>query len=157
MAFQVMTDRPTRGARAGRGRIDFHASRTIGDVPTTEVSTETGVMLVSTPEATALDLIRYSGSCGGLGNVATVLGEMAERMRPSLLHDVARQRKTPEIQRLGFLLDEAGHPRLADPLLRVLASRRVRSIMLDPAEHAAEIAAVDPWRIIPNAVVEADS
>ena len=38
-----------------------------------EMKTETGAMRVSTPEATALDLLRYLEGAGHLGNVATVL------------------------------------------------------------------------------------
>ena len=42
------------------------------------VKTVTGSIRVSTPEATALDLLRYVAAAGYLSNVATVLHELAE-------------------------------------------------------------------------------
>jgi len=39
MVFQVVTDRPTRPARAGRVRIEFHMSRQVETAPVVEVQT----------------------------------------------------------------------------------------------------------------------
>lgn len=156
MEFQVVTDRPTRRGLAGRARIQFHMSSSIAETPAAKVQTETGTMLVSTPESTALDLVRFSAACGGWSNVATVLQELAERIQPDALQAVAQLRKTPEIQRLGYLLDRAGEPRLADPLLRVLASRRYRPVALATDAPLTDRAVVSPWRVIPNEDVETD-
>ncbi|MDP2182402.1 MAG: type IV toxin-antitoxin system AbiEi family antitoxin [Actinomycetota bacterium] len=156
MTFQVVTDRPTRQGVAGGARIDFHMSGSVAETPAAWVQTETGTMLVSTPESTALDLVRFSASSGGWSNVASVLQELAERIQPDALRAVARLRKTPEIQRLGYLLDRVGQPRLADPLLRVLGSRRYRPVALAPDAPPIEKAAASPWRVIPNVEVEVD-
>lgn len=156
MTFQVVTDRPSREGVAGRARITFHMSRQVAETPVVQVQTETGTMRVSTPESTAFDLVRFAEACGGWGNVATVLFELAERIEPELLRDVAQLRKTPEIQRLGYLLDRAGQPRLADPLLRVLGSRRYRPVSLAPDAPEVERDPVSPWRVIPNLDVEID-
>lgn len=156
MTFQVVTDRPTREGVAGRARVTFRMSRQVGETPATRVQTETGTMLVSTPESTAFDLVRFSAACGGWSNVATVLLELAERLEPEALGAVAHQRKTPEIQRLGYLLDKAGQPRLADPLLRALGSRRYRPVALAPDAPRGSADAVSPWRVIPNLDVEID-
>jgi predicted transcriptional regulator of viral defense system len=59
MVFQVVTDRPTRQGAAGRSHITFHMSRDVGRTPLSRVQTETGTMAVSTPEATAFDLVRF--------------------------------------------------------------------------------------------------
>ncbi len=156
MTFQVVTDRPTREGAAGRARITFHMSRRVAETPATRVQTETGTMLVSTPESTAFDLVRYSEACGGWNNVAMVLLELAESVEPEALSAVAHQRKTPELQRLGYLLDKAGQPRLADPLLRVLGSRRYRPVALAADALRGSADAVSPWRVIPNLDVEID-
>jgi len=156
MTFQVVTDRPTREGTAGRAHITFHMSRQVGETPATQVQTETGTMLVSTPESTAFDLVRFSAACGGWSNVATVLLELAERLEPEALSAVAQLRKIPEIQRLGYLLDRTGQPRLADPLLRVLGSKRYRPVALAPDAPRAGADAVSPWRVIPNLDVEID-
>ena len=58
--FQVVTDTILRLARAGRGRIRFFVKKRLTETPTTDVQTETGTMRVSTPEATAFNLVRYS-------------------------------------------------------------------------------------------------
>jgi predicted transcriptional regulator of viral defense system len=156
MTFQVVTDRPTREGTAGRSRIVFHMSKSVARTPAVQVQTETGTMLVSTPESTALDLVRFSAACGGWGNVATVLSELAERLDAEALRAAAQSRRAPEIQRLGYLLDRAGQPRLADPLLRVLGSMRYRPIALAPDAPMVEEAAASPWRVIPNLDVESD-
>ena len=154
MTFQVVTDRPTREGVAGRAHITFHMSRQVGETPASRVQTETGTMRVSTPESTAFDLVRFSAACGGWSNVATVLLELAERLEPEALCSVAQLRKIPEIQRLGYLLDRTGQPRLADPLLRVLGSKRYRPVALAPDAPRAGVDAVSPWRVIPNLDVE---
>ena len=156
MTFQVVTDRPTREGVAGRAHITFHMSRQVAETPAVAMQTETGTMLVSTPESTAFDLVRFSAACGGWSNVATVLLELAERLEPEALGAVAQLRKTPEIQRLGYLLDRAGQPRLADPLLRVLGSKRYRPVALAPDSPGVKADAVSPWRVIPNLEVEID-
>jgi len=156
MAFQVVTDRPTREGLAGRAHIVFHMSRQVAETPVVQVQTETGTMLVSTPEVTAFDLVRFSAVCGGWSNVATVLFELSEGLEPEALRAAAKLRKTPEIQRLGYLLDQAGKPRLAEPLLRELASRRYRAIALAPDAPWIAAEAPGPWRVIQNLDVEID-
>ena len=157
MVFQVVTDRPTRSATAGRSRIEYHVSRQVNGSDVTEMQTETGSMRVSAPETTAFDVVRYPSACGGWSNVATVLAELAERLDPQRLAAVAGGMKTPEVQRLGYLLDQAGHPRLADPLLRTLAARRYRPVRLS-AESSPPVGLPEgPWRVIDNVHVELDS
>jgi hypothetical protein len=60
-------------------------------------------LLVSTPEATALDLVGYQHHAGSLSQVATVLAELAERIDAKAL---AKAATTPIswAQRLGYLL-----------------------------------------------------
>jgi predicted transcriptional regulator of viral defense system len=113
-------------------------------------------MAVSTPEATAFDLVRFPAACAGWNNIATVLFEMAERLEPDALGAVSRLRKTPDVQRLGYLLERVGQPRLSDALLRVLASRRYRPVALASDAKEVRTDAVSPWRVIPNVEVEID-
>jgi len=156
MVFQVVSDRPTRPAKAGRARIEFHATRTMEASPAASVQTETGFMRVSTPETTAFDVVKFSAACGGWSNVATVLSELAERIDPGSLHALAELRKSPEVQRLGFLLDQAGQSRLADALLRALAVRRYRPVLLAHDMPRGDAVSAAPWRVIPNVEIELD-
>jgi len=157
MVFQVVTDRPTRPARAGRVRISFHMSRSVESVQVAKVQTETGTMRVSTPEATAFDLVRFADAGGHLGNVATVLAELAERLAPRTLVGVASLYSVPDVQRLGYLLDLVRERELADALAQWLAERRFRPVLLARGQ-AVRRAKPDPrWRVLPNAEVEADT
>lgn len=58
VVFRVVTDKPTRPVAAGRVQIGFHVGRHISKALVVEIQTETGTMRVSTPEATAFDLVR---------------------------------------------------------------------------------------------------
>ena len=156
MVFQVVTDRPTRPAKAGRAHLEFHATRTAEASPAVSMQTETGSMRVSTPETTAFDLVKFSAACGGWSNVAMVLSELAERVDPGTLHALAELRKSPEVQRLGFLLDQAGQSRLGDALLRALAARRYRPVLLAGEMPRGDAVSVAPWRVIPNVEIELD-
>jgi predicted transcriptional regulator of viral defense system len=150
MSFQVVTDRPTRAARAGRTRIEFHQSGSVERTPTVELQTETGTMRVSTPEATAFDLVRYPAAAGYLDHAVTVLAELAERMRPGELATCARSQPLPDAQRVGYLLERLGQRELAESLFHAIADRRQRTIPLVPKRARGRRAPDPRWRVIPN-------
>lgn len=156
MAFQVVTERPTRPASAGRVRVEFHRSRILKRTPVIELPTETGRIRVASPEATAFDLVRYPAAAGYWSNLVTVLGELAERLDPGALVRCAGHHAPPDVQRLGYLLERIGRQELADRLLPILAEHRVRPVLL-AAKHKPGRAACHPgWRVIPNVVIEVD-
>ena len=148
MAFQVVTSQPTREMRAGKVTIRFSMNSKVERMPTTEIQTETGTMRVATPETTAFDLVRYQAAAGHLSNIATVLGELAERVDGQALVRIAHLVKVPDVQRLGYLLDAAGERELATSLAEWLKTRHPRVVPLPPGEPAAaEID--DRWRVRP--------
>ena len=148
MVFQVVTDRPTREMRAGKVVIRFSMSGKVEQMPTTGVQTETGTMRVATPETTVFDLVRYQAAAGHLGNVSTVLGELAERIAGQALVKIAHLVKLPDVQRLGYLLDTVGETEIADPLAEWLKTRHPRVVPLLPGEPAAT-EVDDRWRVRP--------
>jgi predicted transcriptional regulator of viral defense system len=161
MAFQVVTDRPTRPARVGRVRIEFHMSRHAEDAAVAEVQTDTGSMRVATPEITAYDLVHFAAAAGHLSNVATVLSELAERLDPAALVALAPSYAVPETQRLGYLLERLGEADLAAPLVAWLKNRRHRAVLLAPEAGPPRAEPIktraDPrWRVIPNDDLEVD-
>lgn len=91
MTFQVVADAAERSVVAGRVRIEFHVSRLVGRVETTRMQTETGHMIVATPETTAFDLVRFPAAAGSWSNVATVVAELAERVDPNALAAAAKR------------------------------------------------------------------
>jgi predicted transcriptional regulator of viral defense system len=155
--FQVVTDTTLRPTTVGRTRIRFLLKWRLAGTPTTDVKTETGAIKVSTPEATALDLVRYMGSAGHLGNVATVLSELSEKINPNRLVEAARgEVELSVVQRLGFLLDRFASAGVARPLAKWLVTKRPRPVPLRP-ERKPKVTEKDPrWQILVNERVEVD-
>jgi predicted transcriptional regulator of viral defense system len=154
--FQVVVSVLPRPVEVARLRIEYHRNRNLAAVPVERRRTETGTMRVSTPEATAIDLVRYPEASGHLGNVATVLVELAERIDPAALARVAAKARHPDAQRLGYLLDLLGLDEVARPLAQLVASRRRRPVLLRPDHGAGGRAHHPRWYVIPNAEVTAE-
>src|SRR5690606_31555542 len=74
--YQVVVDRQLRPITVGRSRLHFVFKRDLSGVPVVRRKTETGDMPVSTPEATALDLVRYVDVAGGVDAVATLISDL---------------------------------------------------------------------------------
>ncbi|MBM3286360.1 MAG: hypothetical protein FJY88_03270 [Candidatus Eisenbacteria bacterium] len=156
--FQVITDVQLRPVVAGRARIRFFQKLRIDRTPTSETKTETGFMRVATPEATALDLLRYVEAAGHIGNVATVLADLAEKLDAGRLAEVARiEGDLPNAQRLGYLLEQVGAEVPAGPLANWIAERRPRYIPLRPDRSIRSTRKDARWRILVNEKIEADT
>jgi predicted transcriptional regulator of viral defense system len=156
--FQVIANAQLRPVIVGRSRIRFfrkaHAKRT----PTIDVKTETGVMRVATPEATALDLFRYLEGAGHLGHVATVLAELAEKMNPERLLDVVkREGELANAQRLGHVLDQVAAAELSAKLAEWIAEQRPRVVPLRSDRSARRARKDARWRVLVNEKVEAET
>jgi len=156
MVFQVVVDRPVRDMKAGRVKIETHRKRAMDDIATSEVQTETGTMVVATPETTAFDLIHFPAAAGFWDNVATVLAELTERLSPDRLLQAAKRAMLSDVQRLGYLLDLVSQDRLADPLAGWLGKRRTTVVRLRSDKPAGDHGLVSRWRLIPNEHVEPD-
>ncbi|MEW6776464.1 MAG: type IV toxin-antitoxin system AbiEi family antitoxin [Bdellovibrionota bacterium] len=156
MVFQVVTDRPTRASRAARIRIEFHMHGQVKSLPVGEVQTETGTMRVATPEVTAFDLVRYSEAAGHMGNVVTILAELSEKLDPRALAKVAPHYATPDVQRLGYLLEAIGHQDIALPLKESLPKRKPRPVPLVTGRSTKGLKADPGWKVLPNHELESD-
>ena len=111
MEFQVVTDKRLPDLRAGRTRVAFYYRKNLQSVldGIEERKTDTGKMMVSSVELTALDLVRYAHAGGGIDNIATVLADLGPELRPRKLAALSAAVERPVIQRLGHLLDYLGH------------------------------------------------
>lgn len=154
--FQVCTDHPLRAAMVGRMRLRFFKKRNPEKTSTIDVKTETGSMRVSTPEATALDLLRYVDSVGGLSHVATVLAELAEEIDGDRLVETAKVEELSVAQRLGFLLQLVGATDTAGPLGHWMMERRPRPVLLRPSGDLKGATKSSPWQVMVNETVEPD-
>jgi len=149
--FQVVTHRYIREIEAGRVRVECIQNADLDQTPTQEKRTETGYMRVSTPEGTALDLVRYPDRVGGMGNVATVLTELAEVLDTGKLVEALRAGDLAVspvyLQRLGYLLEQAGRETVTDPLARYIRDERPRWAPLLSGGSPARGERVEPWRV----------
>jgi predicted transcriptional regulator of viral defense system len=115
------------------------------------------MLAVSTPEATAFDLVRYARYIGGLDAILTVLSELAETIDPAKLAAAsALESETSQIQRLGWLLDHVDQTSLADALHAALSSKPLSRAALDPGAPRTGPITGNRWRILENAQPETD-
>ena len=156
--FQVISSSPLRSIQIGRERIKFFTKKHIAHTPTEKKKGATGFFLVSTPEATAFDLIRYSKFAGHLSNVATVLNELKEQMSPVRLVETAKiEGELACSQRLGYLLDYLKEKRLSGPLYKWVKSHDLLPVPLIPTRKLTGKHPSDPkWSIIINEEIEVD-
>lgn len=156
MEFQVVTDRQMRRIRAGRSWITFHFRRDLESVRDgiIERKTDTGRMKVSSPELTALDLLRYVHAVGGIDAVATVLADLGGKIDGERLAAMAVHFDRAYVQRLGYLLERLGHSEGARPLYSALSTKKpVPWAALEPPKRGADASAMPPaernerWRV----------
>ena len=154
--FQVVTDRQLRKIRAGRSWITFHFRKDMDNVSAgiTERKTDTGSMKLSSPELTALDLLRYMHIAGGLDAVATVLADLAEQIEGTRLAALGTHFERATIQRLGYLMDRLGHMERTQALHdRLFAGRALPWVALEPEKRGGGRATPKPvernerWRV----------
>jgi len=153
--FQVMTDRPTRAIRVGRTHLHFYTTQYMAAAATVEMKTPTGAVRVSTPETTAVDLVRFAKSAGHLDHVAAVIKELAPQMDARrLLAAVRSVGDVPNAQRLGYVLECARNKPLATPIHDWLATRVERWQLLRPGRAVADASRNQRWRLLINGPLE---
>lgn len=165
MEFQVITDKRLPEIRVGRTIIAFYHRKGMDAVANAleQRKTDTGSMKVSSPELTALDLLRYPHASGGLDHIVTVLSELGGRIDPRKLAALSAAFERSVVQRLGHLLGRTGHQdrtRLLHESLLVRAP--LPWVELEPAQ--ASDAQLDPtpverdqtWRVIVRRPPEPD-
>lgn len=108
---QVMTDKPFRPIKVGRTQLRFFVKRGIERTPTQQPDGAVAPLLISTPEATAYDLIRYATSIGGIERAAETIRPLLPLLRARELKRVLDE---PAVaQRLGFVIEACGNKSLA--------------------------------------------
>lgn len=155
-AFQVVLGRNRPPIACGSVKVSFVARRNVGEVPVQRFNTLRGTVLVSTLEATAVDLVGYMHRAGGVDHVASVLSELGEDMDPHRLVDASRSASILWAQRLGYLLEHVGagdKTVLLKEHVRKTARNFTRLLPVASAEGAPRSA---DWRLHVNADVEAE-
>lgn len=156
--LQIITSRQERPLALPGLSVRFFQKRDFASTPLQQVKGHSGMLPVSTPEATALDLVRYGRHIGGLDVALTVLSELAESIDPGNLAAASTtESETASIQRLGWLLDHLGETTLADALHAALpTSKHLPRAALDPGAPRTGPITGNRWRILENTQPQAD-
>jgi predicted transcriptional regulator of viral defense system len=133
--FQFFLAKNRRPIQCGAVRVAFLARKRLAEVPVQNFNTPRGTILVSSPEATALDLVGYAHHAGGLSQVATVLSELAQRIDPEKLAAAARTAPVAWAQRLGYLLEHLGSAAKTPALKEYVREHAKQSTALLPKER----------------------
>ncbi len=154
--FQVIVAKNRPSIACGGVRVSFVARRNAAAVPTVPFNTPRGHLAVSTPEATAFDLVGYPQRAGGIDNVATVLSELAESLDPRGAASLAPLSPIPRAQRLGHLLEQVGAGDKTEPLADYVAGVVNETTALVPSAPAEGAPHDARWRVMANVQVEPD-
>lgn len=157
--FHVFTGVPMREIQCGAVTVRFFVKRDPARTPQQSITVQTGYIPVSTPEATALDLLRHARSIGGLNHVLTVLQELGEQVDGRKLVDAAKldgARGMAVAQRLGWLLEKAGYNGQAVELAGWLKDKNPAPAKLYPHAPARGAVLEKRWNLWLNGEVEGD-
>lgn len=155
--FQVMLGKPRRPIVSGKVRVVFHVRKNITVVPLQQFNTPRGTVAVSTPAATAFDLIGYEAQIGGLDAVATILVELAEKFDAEKLAALAPTVPLPWSQRLGYLLERIDQATKAERLKDYVRARVHEAAALQPSTPTVDCPRDRDWKLIVNADVKAET
>ncbi|HEY4329346.1 MAG TPA: type IV toxin-antitoxin system AbiEi family antitoxin [Phycisphaerae bacterium] len=156
--FQVMTDRSIRPLKIGHSKIHFFATKYLSAALTSDIKTPTGIMRVSSPETTVVDLVRFAGAAGHLDHVATVIKELSADLDSKRLVAAVRSvHDIPNAQRLGYLLDCMQLSRLANPIYNWIYRHNVHPVPLRPLNRGKTIRQNHRWRVLVDRPIEVEA
>jgi len=163
-SFQIISNkRFIKPLNFGQIHIECIYKKTITGLPIRNMTVNTGYLKVSTPEVTAMDLLRYSARSGGLNHVATVLSELIESIDSDKLLALAQSSDEKAwVQRLGYILekiepmDDTIVKATIEKLSTYLATQRRRYIPLANEQDFKGFERNKRWNIIENTTIESD-
>ncbi|MBT3982851.1 MAG: hypothetical protein HOE90_15940 [Bacteriovoracaceae bacterium] len=165
MAYQVITDKVVSSITFKRGRIEFVTKgTTFPEKCVDRVASVGGYYLISSPELTAIDLVRFPQVCGYFNNVATVLSDLAEKWDGRKMISLCHDPKIPNVtlQRLGYMLDKIlGYEKEAEYIFSPLEKRKYTPAMLSSIKDDKKIKRSkfkydEKWKLYINTQVEPD-
>jgi predicted transcriptional regulator of viral defense system len=156
--LQVVTSRPIPMIESGPTRIRFITKKNVEKTPVQQIKTPTGFIHVSTPEATALDLLRYVRLAGHLDNITTAIVELMEKINPAKLTQAVKlEKELSYVQRLGYLVDRFSSNKAASKeLFQFIEKKMPGFIFLRPDQRKGVIEKNVKWNVFVNTEVEPD-
>lgn len=161
MSFTVVTDKVLKPIKLRGLTIDFITKKHFGDISEIEkVGGRGGYFYISTPELTAIDLIRFPAKSGQLNNIATVLSELNESIKKEKLKTICEKNRTPiaALQRLGYIQDVILKEKdLSECIYKILIKRKMQLVPLSIGnKNKTEYAIDKKWNLKINTKVEPD-
>lgn len=148
---QVMTDKPFRPIKVGRTQLRFFVKRGIERTPTQQPEGAVAPLLISTPEATVYDLVRYATSIGGIERAAETIRPLLPLLRTRELKRVLDRENEPGVaQRLGFVIEASGNKSLAK-VVRGWLPDELTPVTLAPAKGKRDhLPLIKRWQVFNN-------
>lgn len=154
--FYVMVAKNRPSITCGAVRVQFVARRNVAEMSVARFNTPRGYVTVSSPEATAFDLVGYHKHTGGLDNVATVLAELTDSLSSGDLFETAKLSPAAWAQRLGYLLERVGARRKAVSLARYVERMATEATPLLPGRTIVGARCDPRWKLHVNVEVESE-
>lgn len=159
MQTQVMTIAPRIKASGMNKQLDWNYRQRIPSELLLSRNTEIGVVLYSTPELTAVDLVQFAGHVGGFQRAATVLSELVDTVDMSRMEPVFPYTSSATLQRLGYLLDVVlEEEEKANELYRLLRTAwpNTKKVLLSNSAPIRNDAESNRWHVNGNIDIETD-
>jgi hypothetical protein len=148
---QVMTDRPCRAIKVGRVQVRFFVKRSIKKTPTQQLPQAPAPLCISTPEATAFDLVQYAARIGGIDRAAETIAPLLPKLRVRELKGMLNADKAPAIaQRLGFVLEAKGAKKLADAVYNWLPDKLITVSLSSIKRERRNFPIIERWQVFNN-------
>ena len=150
--------RPQRRIELGRLSIDFHVKQVLKETPLTALPGLAAPLAVSSPEATALDLVEFNHAIGGMRRAMEVIESVTPKMtvagwRRALHEEVP----VSVLQRLGYVLMLLKLESYAAMVEKSLPSR-LNSTVLQTRSPASKSRPkpITPFHIVENVDLRSD-
>jgi predicted transcriptional regulator of viral defense system len=162
MNFTVVTDKLLKPIKLKTLTIDFITKSHFEEITDIEkVAGIGGYYFISSPELTAIDIVRFPKKSGHLNNVATVLQDLSESINREKFKKICEKISTPTaaLQRLGYILDRIlKNKQLSTCVVDELSKRKTQRVLLSLANKKTKRQkSVDQkWNLIINTQVEPD-
>jgi predicted transcriptional regulator of viral defense system len=162
--FQVMSNKRIYSRLIfGDVEIEFIYKKYLSGLPTKDFTVNSGYLKVASPELTAIDLLHYPNHAGGLNHIATVFSELAEKLDPKKLIDLAEKMHARyQLQRIGYILekidvmDEDKKSEIIDALAKFLTGKMKYYIPIASEIGKTSYPRCKKWKIIENTEIESD-
>ena len=155
--FQVLVESSRRSIICGSVKVVFIRRRNLDAVTVEHFNNPRGTVLVSSVEATAIDLVGYMERAGGIDRVAGILYELGEALDPLRLVEASEDTSIFWAQRLGFLLDFVGLEHKTKPLMSYVHQNARNFTKLLSYGSADGFQRSPKWRLIVNTSIEIEA